>query len=66
MPERQREVLAYTIDYLCDECGEPMKQTGIALMSNPPIYPHVCKNGHTKTFRDKQYPHIDFKLKEKT
>jgi len=57
MPEKLQKVKSYQVDYFCDECGEPMRWNEICLTSYPAQYPHVCKNGHQKTFL-KSYPHI--------
>lgn len=46
-------------DYLCDTCGEPMRHTGQAYMTNPPSYPHMCRNGHKNSFRH-TYPQVGF------
>lgn len=54
MAEKSTKLVTYQVDYFCDECGEPMKWNGICLTEYPaqypPQYPHLCKNGHGKTF----------------
>jgi hypothetical protein len=42
--------------YNCDECGEEMYPVGrVALATNPPQYPHGCKNGHSANLT-RRYP----------
>ena len=58
--EKRTDVKTVRVSLFCDECGEEMLPTGEALMSNPPQYPHVCKNGHKVNIRRKTYPYIEF------
>lgn len=45
MSEERRLVETFEEDYLCDECHEgQMRPTGMALLTNPPSYPHRCNN----------------------
>lgn len=45
MPEFKKEIKTFQVDYICDNCGSPdVKSTGVTLLSNPPQYPHTCKN----------------------
>lgn len=47
------EFYIHKIPY-CDDCDEQLKDTGIALMSNPPQYQYICpKCNKTYTFNDK-------------
>ena len=63
MPEEEKEMRTFEVNYLCDECGEPVTFTGVMLASNPPQYPHVCKAcGWGGKFR-KHYPHTRLKPK---
>lgn len=55
-----RKVVPYEVHAMCDECGEELLPDGRCRMSSPPQYPHVCKNGHSKTF-NKVYPCVEFK-----
>lgn len=50
MTETAVPVQTVRVDYLCDECGEPMRHSGMVLTSNPPQFPHICKNGHDRIF----------------
>lgn len=61
MPETEKPVQTFQVDYLCDECGEPMRSDGRCLTSYPAQYPHVCRNGHTKTFSGATYPRFTHK-----
>lgn len=57
MPETFKEAKTFLVNYECDKCGEEVKQTGIALMTNPAQYQHLCeKCGITYTL-PAQYPH---------
>jgi hypothetical protein len=64
--ERTKMQAEYTeLKYRCDECAEGYMEAGkIALMSNPPTYPHVCYPrvcdhcGHTKNIRGDRYPRL--------
>lgn len=58
--EKEKEVKAYKITYLCDKCGEEVKFTGITLMSYPPQYEHKCKCGETYYLK-KSYPSVKYK-----
>lgn len=62
MAEIRMEVRAVQISLICDECGTgEMIPTGVALMSSPPQYPHVCSNcGASINVRGKRYPFIDY------
>ena len=62
MAEIEQEVKTFTVNYLCDECGEGyMESTGSILISNPPQYPHKCNAcGSDRTFREK-YPKTIYK-----
>lgn len=57
MAEKKIKVKVYQVTYICDACGVgEMVPTGVALMSNPPQYPHKCnKCGSENTLRSK-YP----------
>lgn len=52
MAEIKQEVKTFEVDYICDECGKgKMRNAGFVLDSNPPQYPHRCKEcGAKKTF----------------
>lgn len=59
MSETKTKIQPFQIDYVCNECGEGrMRPTGLALLSHPPKYPHVCdKCGKERIFRE-SYPKI--------
>lgn len=62
MSERFKELKAYNVRYMCDECdGGEMLPTGMCYPTNPPMYPHKCtkcSSGNTFTI---QYPTIQYK-----
>lgn len=60
MPEVRQPIQPVQIDYLCDECGEPMRATGIHQPVNPPRIQHKCLNDHEQWFSGKQYPIIEW------
>lgn len=57
MSEIKTEMKLFSVDMICDECNwGRMRPTGVALMSNPPKYPHKCDRcGHEVTY-DVRYP----------
>ena len=63
MAIRKREVIPFTVDYVCDSCGVGvMHPTGISLLCSQPQYPHECdKCGESKTFNNK-YPYMSYEL----
>jgi len=50
MPEKSTKLIAYQVDYYCDECGEKMVWNNVTLTTYPAQYYHGCKNGHGKIF----------------
>lgn len=58
--EKEKEVKAYKVNYLCDYCGKEVEFTGFTAMSYPPQYEHKCKCGE-KYYLKKRYPSIEFK-----
>lgn len=50
-------------EVLICHCGEPMTNSGFALMSNPPQYVHTCVNLHSTQppHPNKVYPCIAYK-----
>lgn len=59
MPEVWMEMKTYEVRLLCEEggCDGEMKWTEVALMSNPPQYPHVCSKCRAKqTLVNRRYP----------
>lgn len=57
------EVKAYERQYVCPHCDVGyLKNTGMALMSNPPQYVHICTHcDKTTNVRGEQYPKIIYK-----
>jgi hypothetical protein len=53
--ELRIEVKTFKIKLICD-CGEELIATGTCLTSDPPQFPHRCKNGHMETIRAECYP----------
>lgn len=44
--------------WICDECGEEMEPSGkVQMMSDPPLVPHACPNGHMATAKE-TYPKV--------
>lgn len=61
MAEHRRRVEPVQVNYLCDECSNPVEQSGTTLMCYPPLYLHRCKQcGREYQFR-KQYPYIEWR-----
>lgn len=62
MGEKRFKVETYEVKYICDACGSSeVLPTGVALMSSPPQYPHVCKScGKEYRFRNKEYPYTEY------
>lgn len=66
MSERVYDVQIVGVDYVCDECHIGlMESTGVALMSNPPWYPHHCSHCGVKKNFSKQYPTVWYEPVEK-
>lgn len=61
MTEVRKEQKVVKVDKYCDSCGQGlMRPTGIALMSHPAQYPHVCSSCKAeKNFRVK-YPYLEY------
>lgn len=62
VPEQEHEVVVYQVEYLCDDCGEPMKVRGL-IGTKPLTYEHVCVNKHEVTL-DERYPQIRYRRYE--
>ena len=60
MKELKTEVRVFRVDAHCDKCGGRMVATGIALMSHPAQYIHVCGVcGHEENTHDgSKYPKL--------
>lgn len=57
MGEVKKKVDSYTVTYTCSKCEQgDMVPTGIALMSYPPKYPHVCNNCGNTMVLSQRYP----------
>lgn len=58
--EIKTKVNTFLVHLMCDKCdGGEMMPTGIALLSNPPQYPHKCnKCGHQVNVTGNKYPFI--------
>ena len=59
MAESHMQVRPVRVIYLCDECGEEVSTTGEMHPVLPPIYIHICPNGHVFKSR-KRYPRIEY------
>ena len=61
---KRREVKTYQVELICDECGTPMKFTGIVYTSYPGQYEHRCpKCGNVKC-PECSYPRIEYECVE--
>lgn len=58
MSEKVAECKVLTVEMICDKCHNGiMIPEGYVLTSNPPQYPHKCKNcGYSENYRF-QYPY---------
>lgn len=62
MSELVREVKVIQIFKTCERCGGLMEYdnvNGNALLTNPPLYPHVCNNCGMKSNYHKIYPYLE-------
>lgn len=57
MSENSYAIHPIGIEYLCDECGEPMQVVGNPLQSG--MIPHACPNSHMKAL-PQGYPLVRF------
>lgn len=57
MSENNYAVHPIGIEYLCDECGQPMVVVGQSLPSG--LIPHACSNSHMKALAQ-GYPLVRF------
>lgn len=55
---KSKEVKVYQDRLYCDECGEEMEFTGMALATYPMQYPHICPKCGNRTTRNDIYPKI--------
>lgn len=57
MSERDYDVRPVGVEYVCDECGVGlMMHTNMAIMSNPPQYPHHCSDCGAVKNLEQMYP----------
>lgn len=57
MAESKRPAQKVRVDYLCDECGEPMEIDKKSWGDLGALTTHECKNGH-RVGLNKKYPHF--------
>ena len=57
---KSKEVKVYRDSLYCEECGEEMKFTGMALASYPLQYPHVCPKCQKRVIMTEIYPTIRY------
>lgn len=55
------EVKVYQDRLYCDECGEEMQFTGMALATYPMQYPHECQKCGNRMTKNDIYPKIRYK-----
>ncbi len=58
MSEHREKLETFKVTKLCAVCGAPMVATGYVFTSNPPQYPHRCKDdpSHPEVSFDRSYP----------
>jgi hypothetical protein len=61
MKEERFEIKPYGVKYRCD-CGGEMKPTGQMLMSDPPKWPHECKDCKAIANLTKKYPTVEWEV----
>lgn len=66
--ESRFELKTFIVRYFCDPCskkgGGEYLPTGIALLTNPPQYPHKCNRcGNVQNF-NKRYPETVSEVKD--
>lgn len=57
---KSKEVKVYQDKLYCDECGEEMEFTGMALATYPMQYPHNCPKCDNRTTMLDIYPKIRY------
>ena len=57
---KSKEVKVYQDRLYCNECGEEMKPTGMALATYPKKYPHICSKCGKRVNMPKIYPTIRY------
>lgn len=64
MPEREKRVETFLVEYVCDECGRgEMVGTGLTKTVDPPLFEHKCNNcGFTADYRGVHYPGYRYKV----
>jgi hypothetical protein len=62
MAERESPAEVVLLEWLCDECGEPMSYDGYCQPMSPPKYGHSCENGHAAMLL-KTYPTSEVRKK---
>lgn len=61
MAELKQKVKTYMVEYVCDECEVgTMSPEGVALLSMPAKYPHICDHCRAKKILDKKYPYMEY------
>ena len=57
---KSKEVKVYRDSLYCEECGEEMAFTGMALASYPMKYPHICPKCGKRVTKTEKYPTIRY------
>jgi hypothetical protein len=60
MNEILTELKAYRAEAFC-ECGGKFVPSGVALLTNPPKYPHYCNKCNAKDVFPNTYPKVVYK-----
>lgn len=63
---KSEEVKVYQDRLYCDECGEEMEFTGMALTTSPMQYPHICPKCESRIVKHDIYPKIRYAVIEET
>lgn len=57
---KSKEVKVYQDRLYCNECGEEMKPTNMALATYPMQYPHICPKCGKRVIMSEIYPTIRY------
>jgi hypothetical protein len=52
----EHEVAVFEVEYLCDECSEPVRPRAVIGLVDGHEHLHVCPGGHEVTLKER-YPH---------
>ena len=55
-----KEVRVFMDELICDYCGAKMESSGVVLMSDPPMFEHICPKCGKKACPREKYPSIRY------